>query len=242
MMRSGNPALKGEVFTAVRAKSASDVMTIQGTTNKSLILLGLAMLTAYWAWVNPQASAPLLFPAVIGGFIVAIATVFKKEWSPITAPLYAVLEGVVLGAISLVFEKTYPGIVMQAIGLTFGVLFSLLLAYKSRLIKVTENFKLGVFAATGGIALFYLVSMVASLFGARFSIIFGNGLFAIGFSVFVVVIAAMNLVMDFDFIEKGAEAGAAKYMEWYGAFGLMVTLVWLYLEILRLLAKLQSRR
>ena len=242
MMRSGNPALKGEVFTAVRAKSSSDCMTIQGTTNKSFILLGLAMLTAYWAWVNPQVSMPLLFPAIIGGFIVAIVTVFKKEWSPITAPLYAVFEGVVLGAISLVFEKTYPGIVMQAIGLTFGVLFSLLLAYKSRLIKVTENFKLGIFAATGGIALFYLVSMIASFFGARFSIIFGNGLFAIGFSIFVVVIAALNLVMDFDFIEKGVEAGAAKYMEWYGAFGLMVTLVWLYLEILRLLAKLQSRR
>ena len=242
MMRSGNPALRGSVFTGALGKGASGAMTIQGTTNKSLILLGLAMLTAYWAWTNPQAGAPLLFPALIGGFIVALVTVFKKEWAPISAPIYAALEGVVLGAISLVFEKTYPGIVKQAVGLTFGVLVSLLLAYKSRLIRPTENFKLGVFAATGGIALFYFISMIASFFGARFTIIFGNGPLAIGFSVFVVIIAALNLVMDFDFIEKGAEVGAPKYMEWYGAFGLMVTLVWLYLEILRLLAKLQSRR
>lgn len=242
MMRSGNPALRGSVFTGALGKGAAGAMTIQGTTNKTLILLGLAMLTAYWAWTNPAVSAPLIIPAVILGLIAAIITIFKKEWAPISAPCYAIIEGIVLGAVSLMFEKTYPGIVKQAIGLTFGVLFSLLLAYKSRLIRPTENFKLGVVAATGGIALFYIVSMIASFFGARFSIIYGNGLFAIGFSVFVVIIAALNLVMDFDFIEKGAEAGAPKYMEWYGAFGLMVTLVWLYLEILRLLAKLQSRR
>ncbi|MBL7157828.1 MAG: Bax inhibitor-1/YccA family protein [Candidatus Omnitrophica bacterium] len=241
-MRSGNPALRGSVFTGALGKGAAGAMTIQGTTNKTLILLGLAMLTAYWAWTNPAVSAPLIIPAVILGLIAAIITIFKKEWAPISAPCYAIIEGIVLGAVSLMFEKTYPGIVKQAIGLTFGVLFSLLLAYKSRLIRPTENFKLGVVAATGGIALFYIVSMIASFFGARFSIIYGNGLFAIGFSVFVVIIAALNLVMDFDFIEKGAEAGAPKYMEWYGAFGLMVTLVWLYLEILRLLAKLQSRR
>ena len=242
MMRSGNPALKGEIFTGMRAAQGESAMTIQGTTNKTFILLGLAMLMAFWAWGNPRIATPFLFPALIGGFIVAIVTVFKKEWSPITAPIYAALEGIVLGAISLAFEKSYPGIVKQAIGLTFGVLFSLLVIYKSSLIKVTENFKLGVFAATGGIALFYLVSMIASFFGARFQIIYGNSLIAIGFSVFVVIIAALNLVMDFDFIEKGAEYGAPKYMEWYGAFGLIVTLVWLYLEILRLLAKLQSRR
>ena len=242
MMRSGNPALRGNVFTGALGQGAAGAMTIQGTTNKTLILLGLAMLTAYWAWTNPAVSVPLVIPAVILGLIAAIATIFKKEWAPISAPCYAIIEGIVLGAVSLMFEKSYPGIVKQAVGLTFGVLFSLLLAYKSRLIRPTENFKLGVVAATGGIALFYIVSMVASFFGVRFSIIYGNGLFAIGFSVFVVIIAALNLVMDFDFIEKGAEAGAPKYMEWYGAFGLMVTLVWLYLEILRLLAKLQSRR
>jgi len=146
-----------------------------------------------------------------------------------------------LGGISVYFEKTYPGIVKQAISLTFGTLFSLLLAYKSRLIRATENFKLGVVAATGGIAVLYLISMVMGFFGARMPFIHESGPFGIGFSVFVVVIAALNLVLDFDFIENGAEAGAPKYMEWYGAFGLMVTLIWLYLEILRLLAKLRSR-
>ena len=241
-MRSGNPALKANTFTGITARTGGQAMTIQGATNKTLILLGLVSLTAFWAWGNPQASTVLIFPAIILGLVVAIATVMKKEWSPVTAPIYAALEGIALGAISLFFEKQYPGIVKQAVGLTFGVLFSLLIIYKSRLIKVTENFKMGVFAATGGIALFYIVSMVASFFGVRFTVIYGNSLVSIGFSVFVVVIAALNLVMDFDFIEKGAEHKAPKYMEWYGAFGLMVTLVWLYLEILRLLAKLQSRR
>jgi len=242
MLRSGNPALRGNIFMQAGVQSGEGAMTIQGTVNKTFALLVISMLMAFWSWGSPQASAPLLFPALIGGLIVAIVTVFKKEWSAVTAPIYAALEGVVLGVISLAFEQAYPGVVKQAVTLTFGVLFSLLIVYKSGVIKVTENFKMGVFAATGGIALFYLISMVASLFGARFTIIYGNGLISIGFSVFVVVIAALNLVMDFDFIEKGAEYGAPKYMEWYGAFGLMVTLIWLYLEILRLLAKLQSRR
>ena len=242
MMRSGNPVLRGNTFTGVTARSGEQAMTVQGTATKTLVLLGLVFLTAFWAWGSPQVSTTLILPAVILGLVAAIVTVVKKEWSPVTAPVYAALEGIALGAISLLFEKQYPGVVKQAIGLTFGVLFILLFIYKSRLIKVTENFKLGVFAATGGIALFYLVSMIASFFGARFTIIYGNSLIAIGFSVFVVVIAALNLVMDFDFIEKGAERGAPKYMEWYGAFGLIVTLVWLYLEILRLLSKLQSRR
>jgi uncharacterized YccA/Bax inhibitor family protein len=168
-------------------------------------------------------------------------TVFKKEWSPVTSPVYALLEGVFLGAVSALFEKSYPGIVMQAVGLTFGVLFCLLAVYKSGIIKVTERFKLGVVAATGGIALFYLASIVAGFFGVRFSFIYGGGVLGIGFSLFVVAIASLNLVLDFDFIEKGSQRQIPKYMEWYGAFGLMVTLVWLYLEILRLLAKLQRR-
>jgi uncharacterized YccA/Bax inhibitor family protein len=242
MIRSGNPALIGNVFMGARALSGENAMTIQGTANKTLLLLGIVMLMAFWAWGNPHVAMPFLFPALIGGLIVAVVTIFKKEWSPITAPIYAALEGVVLGVISLVFEKSYPGIVKQAIGLTFGVLLCLLIVYKSRIIKPTENFKLGVFAATGGIAIFYFASIIFSFFGVRFSIIYGNSFMSIGFSVFVVIIAALNLVMDFDFIEKGAEYGARKCMEWYGAFGLIVTLVWLYLEILRLLAKLQSRR
>ena len=178
----------------------------------------------------------------IVGFIAAIATVFEKSMAHITAPIYAAAQGLFLGGLSAIFEAQYPGIVIQAVGLTFSTLFCLLGAYKSGMIKVTENFKLGVVAATGGLMMVYFVSFIMSFFGASMNFLFGNGLMGIGFSVVVVVIAALNLVMDFDFIENGAEMGAPKYMEWYAAFGLMVTLIWLYIEILRLLAKLQSRR
>ncbi|MCF7871194.1 MAG: Bax inhibitor-1/YccA family protein [Candidatus Omnitrophica bacterium] len=239
-MRSGNPALKGNTFSRV-SQSGSGTMSLQGTVNKTLILLGLTFLSSWWVWQNPAQFTPFMLPAVIVGFILALVTIFRKEWSPLTSPLYALVEGVFLGAISAIFEKQYPGIVIQAVGLTFGVLFCLLLAYKSGMIKVTQNFRLGVVAATGGIALLYFINIIMSFFGARISFIHEAGLLGIGFSLFVVVIASLNLVLDFDFIEKGAEAGVPKYMEWYGAFGLIVTLIWLYLEILRLLAKLQRR-
>ena len=169
-------------------------------------------------------------------------TIFKKDWSPITVPIYAVLEGLALGGVSAVYAHEYTGIVQQAIFLTFGIFFTLLFAYKTKVIKPTENFKLGVFAATGGIALIYMISIIMSFFGGEIPMIHESGPLGIGFSLFVVVIASLNLVMDFDFIEDGAAKGAPKYMEWYGAFGLLVTLIWLYLEILRLLAKLSSRR
>jgi uncharacterized YccA/Bax inhibitor family protein len=165
--------------------------------------------------------------------------VFKKEWSAVTAPIYALLQGFVVGGLSAFYEAQFPGIVIQAVGLTFGTLFCLLMAYKFGLIKATENFKLGIVAATGAIALLYLVNIVMSMFGKPIGFIHDSGMLGIIFSVVVVVIAALNLVLDFDFIENGAENGAPKYMEWYGAFGLTVTLVWLYLEILRLLAKLR---
>ena len=191
---------------------------------------------------NPGAVMPYVWGGAIGGLIVALVTVFKKTWAPVTAPLYAVLEGLFLGAVSAMFELRFPGIVMQAVGLTFGTLAALLLAYRSGLIKATENFKLGVVAATGGIALLYLVNIGMRLFGFEgMGFIHESGTFGILFSVFVVIVAALNLVMDFDFIESGVDAGAPKYMEWYAGFGLVVTLVWLYLEILRLLSKLQSR-
>ena len=174
----------------------------------------------------------------------AIVTIFKKTWAPYTVSGYALLEGLALGGISRIFEEQYPGIASQAIFLTFGILAALLLAYKTGLIKPTENFKLGVFAATGGIFIMYLISFIMSFFGSGMSILNPNNasMLSIGFSLFVVVIASLNLVLDFDFIEEGADKGAPKYMEWYGAFGLLVTLIWLYLEILRLLAKLYSRR
>jgi len=179
---------------------------------------------------------------MIGGLITAFVTVFKKEWSQITAPIYAVLEGLALGGISAFFNAQYDGIVIQAVALTFGTAGCLLIAYKSGVIKATENFKLGIFAATGAIGLIYLVGMIMRFFGSGIPYIHENGLIGIGFSLVVVTIAALNLVLDFDFIEKGAEQGAPKFMEWYAAFGLMVTLIWLYLEILRLLSKLNSRK
>ncbi len=241
MMRSGNPALRGNVFSDVSAASSGLTMTVQGTVNKTAVLLLLAVISAGWIWGNPVAPSPLIVPAAIFGFITALYTVFRKQHAAVTAPIYAVLEGIVIGGISAIFERTYPGIVLQAVALTFGTLFALLMVYKSRLIKVTENFKLGVAAATGGIAIIYLVSFVVSLFGGNLPFIHESGPIGIAFSLFVVAIAAFNLVLDFDFIESGESAGAPKYMEWYGAFGLVVTLIWLYLEMLRLLSKMRRR-
>jgi uncharacterized YccA/Bax inhibitor family protein len=248
-MRTANPALNAKTFTDVpRIVDPAQVMTIQGTVNKTLLMLVLVLIPAVWVWNkffaigNPQAIMFWLYGGVIGGFIVALVTIFKKQWSPVTAPLYSVLEGLAIGGISSFFEAQFPGIVIQAVALTFGTLLCLLLVYKSGIIKVTENFKMGVVAATGGIALIYVITIVLGFFGIRMPYIHESGIIGIGFSLFVVIIAALNLVLDFDFIEKGAAAGAPKFMEWYAAFGLMVTLIWLYLEILRLLAKTRSRR
>lgn len=252
-MRSGNPALKASTFldlgTGSVVSSDAGLMTINGTINRTAFLLILSLAAAMYPWslyfANPETAnfLPLMIGGGVGGFVVALVTVFKKTWSPFTAPMYALLEGLFIGSISAVFEARYPGIVFQAVGLTFGTLAAMLLAYRSGLIRATEKFKLGVFAATGGIALVYLVNFGMRLFGLQgFDFIQGSSTIAIAFSAFVVVIAALNLVLDFDLIEQGVEARAPKYMEWYGAFALMVTLVWLYLEILRLLSKLQSRR
>jgi len=233
----------------------SGAMTILGTVHKTLFLLALAMGAACFTWSRatlmaeaaPGAAVGSVAGWVVGGALVALVTgfviCFKHTWAPMLAPVYAIAEGLLLGGISAGFEARYPGIVVQAVGCTFGTLCCLLLAYQSGMIRATENFKLGIVAATGGIALLYLVTFLAGLFGfSLFSSLYGSGLVGVGFSVVVVAIAALNLVLDFDFIEQAAERGAPKYLEWYGAFALMVTLVWLYLEILRLLAKLNDRR
>ena len=239
-LRSGNPALTSETFKGISIDS-DQVMTINGTVNKTMISLTLLLMAAYFTYVNELF---FLIPiGFIGGFIVAMITIFKKEWAPNTVPLYAILEGLALGGVSFYYNNLYAGIVPQAVLLTLGILFALLFAYKSKIIAPTENFKLGVFAATGGIFLVYVVSFIMSFFGAGLPVLdpTNSSLFSIGFSLFVVIIASLNLVLDFDFIEEGAKQGAPKYMEWFGAFGLLVTLVWLYLEILRLLSKLRSR-
>jgi uncharacterized YccA/Bax inhibitor family protein len=260
MMRTANPALNAKVFNNARGLGGGETMTLQGTSNKTFVLLGLLILTASWVWgkvIQPtpifeglegSASnglamvAPYMMIGGILGFITAIVTIFKKEWSNITAPIYALCQGLFIGGISAIFEIQFPGIVIQAVALTFGTLFCLLMAYKSGMIKPTENFKLGIVAATGAICVVYFVGFIMSFFGGQIPLIHGSGPIGIGFSLVVVTIAALNLVLDFDFIENGVAMGAPKYMEWFAAFGLMVTLIWLYIEILRLLAKLRSRR
>lgn len=252
LSKSSNPVLRKNTFESVYfTGTQAESMTIKGTVNKTILMLLVVVLGASYTWKiffeAPDAVTGAsnvigwLIGGAIGGFIVSLITLFKKSWAAYTVPLYAILEGLFLGAISAFFNEKYPGIVIQAVSLTFGTLFALLFAYKTGLIKATEKFKLGVIAATGGIAIFYFISFIISLFGANMSFMWGNGIFSIGLSVFIVVIAAFNLVLDFDFIEKGAEAGAPKYMEWFGAFGLLVTLIWLYIEFLRLLSKVSSR-
>jgi uncharacterized YccA/Bax inhibitor family protein len=247
MIRTANPALNDKVFLSASHADSLEKMTIQGAVNKTGLLCLLAFLSAAFVWrqfflLGETAVSGWMILGALGGFVFSLITIFKQTAAPITAPIYAILEGLFLGGISATFEKYYPGIVMQAIALTFGTLFALLLIYKSRLIKVTENFKLGLFAATGGIALIYFLSFILSFFGITVPYIYSSGTGGIIISLVIVVIAALNLVLDFDFIENAAERGAPKYMEWYAAFGLLVTLVWLYVEILRLLAKLNSRK
>jgi uncharacterized YccA/Bax inhibitor family protein len=247
-LRSGNPTLSATTFKNLTyTGDRSNVMTIQGTVNKAFLLLFMLFMSAGFVWkfvlTAPGTASILMIAGLVGGLVFSLVTIFAKPWSAITAPLYAICEGLFLGGISAMMEAAYPGIVIQAVMLTGGILFALLFAYKIKLVQATENFKLGIIAATGGICIVYLVTLVLSLFHITVPFIHQSGPIGILFSLFVVVvvIAALNLVLDFDFIEQGANEGAPKYMEWYGAFGLMVTLVWLYLEILRLLSKLRSR-
>ena len=259
-MRSSNPALNEKVFREIGRTTAgsAEVMTLGGTAQKFAVLLVLAFLPAVWLWNRFDAAAlrdvqdpsvlgqiagqvmPWMMGGMIGGFVVALVTIFKKEWARFTAPVYALLEGLLLGGISIFFEARFPGIVLQAVGLTFGVAFVMYALYTSRVIPVTDKLRLGIVAATGGIAVFYLISLGLGFFGIQMPLIHSSGTFGILFSLFVVGVASFNLLLDFDLIENGAAMGAPKYMEWYGAFGLLVTLVWLYLEILRLLSKLRG--
>ena len=254
LLKTSNPALGDRTFQNLSQSQYGGYpgeqtarMTLNGTVNKTGILLVLAIASAAWTWhlfVQSESSAvvvPWMFGGLIGGLIFAMVTIFKKDWAPVTAPAYALLEGLALGGISAFYELRYPGIAIQAVGLTFATLLTLLTAYRFGLIPVTQKFRLGIVAATGGIAVFYLAEIVLGMFGIHFTSINGSGAIGIGFSLIVVVVAALNLVLDFDFIERGVQYGAPKYMEWYGAFGIMVTLVWLYLEILRLLSKLNRR-
>ncbi|HMF39992.1 MAG TPA: Bax inhibitor-1/YccA family protein [Polyangia bacterium] len=254
MLRTSNPVLSSKSFGGFAAQAPSpthtqgvreEAMTIPGTVNKTAILLAAVVAAALWPWhlmqTDPTAALTWLWVGMVGGFVTALIIIFKKEWAGPLSPVYAVCEGLALGALSAFFERAYPGIVFQAVGLTMGTLAAMLIIYRTGAIKATDNFKRGVIAATGAIALVYLATFVMRMFGMPVSFMHSSGPLGIGISMVVVVVAALNLVLDFDLIEKGAARGAPKYMEWYGAFGLLVTLVWLYLEILRLLGRLNRR-
>ncbi len=244
-LRTANPALNSETFEG-RGAVSGQAMTLQGTVNKTGILLLCVIVSAAWIWhvarsQSSEAAIPWMVAGGLGGFVVALVTTVKKEWSPLTAPIYALLEGLAIGGFSSFLDQIYPGIAIQAVGLTFGTLAVLLLAYTSGLIRATTKFAIGVIAATGGICLVYIVDLVLGFSGRHVPLINDAGPWGIAVSALIVIVAALNLILDFDFIETGVRAGAAQYMEWYGAFGLMVTLIWLYLEIIRLLAKIRKR-
>ena len=242
---SGNPALNEKIFRKYAVGAGREVMTVGGTINKTFFLFLLLVASAAWVWsrfLTTGAVTGLMWLGFFGGFVLAMVTAFKVEWSPYTAPVYAVFEGLALGGLSAVLEARYPGIVMKAVALTFGVFFMMLFLYRSGVIKVTRRFTMGVVAATGGIALVYLVSWIASMFGASVGFFTSGSGLSIGLSLFIVGVAALNLVLDFSFIDRASAAGAPKFMEWYGGFGLLVTLVWLYIEILRLLINLTNRQ
>lgn len=241
-MASGNPALNARTFEGAAAQG--EAMTMRGTVNKTAILLAVTLIGAMWCWgqaASPGAArdaVPLyIMGAALAGFVVALLTIWKKAWAAYTGPLYAALEGVVIGGVSAYLEQEFPGIALQAAGLTFAVFAAMLVIYYTRLIPMTDNVKIGIVAGTAGIALVYLVDLVLMFFGKPIPFIHEGGFWGIAFSLLVVGMAALNLLLDFDFIESGVRQGAPRYLEWYAAFGLMVTLIWLYLEILRLLAK-----
>lgn len=247
IQKSSNPALNDKIIQGLGVQEtalAQEPMTVAGAVNKSFILLALALASAVFTWTQTLGTGVVnpvfVWGGALGGFIVAMITIFRPQSSNITAPIYAVLEGLFLGSISAMYASMYDGIVLQAVALTFGTFLSLLLAYRSGWIKVTDKMRWGIVAATGGIFFIYMLSWIMSLFGSAFSLPHNSGWVGIGFSLLVVVVAALNLILDFDFIDRAAEARAPKYMEWYSAFGLLVTLVWLYLEFLRLLSKLRD--
>ncbi|HCJ12377.1 MAG: hypothetical protein A2Y14_03220 [Verrucomicrobia bacterium GWF2_51_19] len=240
-----NPTLNDKTIREFDRMHSEDSMTIRGAANKTLILLGLLVITGYWSWTQAMVNPGFTnvgWGLLILGTGVAFATAFKPTWSPITAPAYALIEGLILGTFSAYFERTYPGIVLQAVSITLSILLSMLILYQLGLLRATPTFKKMIFAATLGIGLLYLTSMVMGFFGTSIPFIHESSTAGIAFSLVVVVIASMNFILDFDMVERMADIGAPKWAEWYCGFALMVTLVWVYLEILRLLAKLRDRR
>jgi len=251
LFKSGNPALSENRFKDTILENVvthENAMTVSGTLQKFGFLFLMVMGTSFYSWKEFAGGGnvqPLIYIGAFGGLAVAIVLIFKKEWSPFLAPAYALLEGLFVGAISayynFAFAEMAPGIVINAVGLTFGTAVAMYLLYSFKIIKATAKFKAVIVTATAGIAIFYLIAWTLSFFGIQIPFLHEGSALGIGFSIFVVALAALNLILDFDMIERGAEMGAPKYMEWYGAFGLLVTIVWLYLEILRLLSKISKK-
>ncbi|MDR0820161.1 MAG: Bax inhibitor-1/YccA family protein [Endomicrobium sp.] len=235
-----NPLLKDSVFQSTA--SYNEVMTMSGAINKSIILWILLAGSAFYSWTHPGVIMPLLLPISIGAFVLAFASIFKKAATPFLSPLYALCEGLVLGMVSLYFEKSYPGIVVNAILSTICVLFCMLASYKAGILKATPGFQKTVIFSTLAIAFVYIADLLLNVFGAgKFPYIHDSSTFGIIISIAIVAVASFNLIIDFDLIEKGARNGTPKYMEWYSALSLMITLVWLYLEMLKLLSKLNRK-
>ena len=256
LFQSGNPTLSEKIFDKSRfiEGKMQGVMTVRGTINKFGFLMLMVIAGAAYTWhlydaavfgLQGSSVMTFLYIGLFGGLITGLAVSFKPTWAPYLAPAYGLLEGFFLGAISAIFNNAfsqkYPGLIMQAVGLTFAVAISMFLLYNFRIIKATEKFKAVIISATMGIALFYLITMVIRMFGVNIGFMYDSSMLGIGISLFVVAIAALNLILDFDRIEQGADMGAPKFMEWYGAFGLLVTIVWLYIEILKLLSRFARR-
>ncbi len=249
--KTSNPTLGEKIIKDYAFAATDGAMTVQGTINKIALLLALVIAGAVFTWTKTMSGVETgsvvgvqswMIGGSISAFILALIITFKKNLAPILSPVYAICEGLCLGALSAYFEVMFPGLVMRAVLLTFSVLFGMLFMYKVQIIKVTQRFRAIVLAATVGIALAYLISFILNLFGVNMGFILGGGSFGLIISLVIVAVAALNLVLDFDFIEKGTEAGLPSFFEWYGAFGLMVTLIWLYIAILRLLATIASNR
>ncbi|MBK7409325.1 MAG: Bax inhibitor-1/YccA family protein [Saprospirales bacterium] len=238
LFSSGNPVLSEDTYRKSAGVATDEAMTVRGAVQKTFLLTAVLVVVGVWSFMN--ANPMFIWIGAIGGLIAVLVAVFKKEWSPVLAPVYAALEGLALGAITAIYAAAYDGIVFNAITLTVAILLAMLFLYQTRIIKVTEKFRSGVIMATMGIFLVYLVDIVLSMFHVNVPFLHEGGFMGIGISLFIVGVASLNLLLDFDQFEKGEQYGAPKYMEWFSALGLLVTLVWLYLEILRLLSKLRD--
>lgn len=251
LFQSENPTLSQKIFNRSLTQEDAGTMTVRGAIGKFGFLLLMVLSAASYTWYlyynnQPQTMQTFMWIGIIGGLISVLAICFKPTLAPYLSPAYGILQGFFLGAISAIlndaFSEKYPGLVMQAVGLTFGVAIAMFLLYNFRIIKATERFKSTIFAATAGIAIFYVITLVLRMFGINIPFMYDSSLLGIGISLFIVAIAALNLIIDFDMIEKGADMGAPKFMEWYSAFGLLVTMIWLYVEILKLLSRFAGRK